>query len=132
MLPRKATLPFLFLLLISVRVNCCREEFAPRSRCFPKRVDLLLDLVSSSREANSISGKLSPLCLNDKPCPYTVILLFQLMSKDSQMKRRIKRPNTTPSPSRNMDSQSLIGQTMKVQQWLNEKTMKTLQVGDFF
>lgn len=51
-----------------------------------------------------------------------------LMSRDNQMKRRVKRPSTTPSPTRNMDSQSLIGQTMKVQQWLNEKTLKTLQI----
>ena len=44
------------------------------------------------------------------------------------MKRKVKRPSTTPSLTRNMDSQSLIGHTMKVQQWLNDKTLKTLQV----
>ncbi|XP_052241954.1 protein FAM228B-like isoform X5 [Dreissena polymorpha] len=54
-----------------------------------------------------------------------------MKSKRRSANRRINRPNTTPSParslSRNMDSQSLIGQTMKVQDWLNEKTVKTLQ-----
>ncbi|XP_052241951.1 protein FAM228B-like isoform X2 [Dreissena polymorpha] len=55
-----------------------------------------------------------------------------MKSKRRSANRRINRPNTTPSParslSRNMDSQSLIGQTMKVQDWLNEKTVKTLQI----
>lgn len=55
-----------------------------------------------------------------------------MMSKDrSAKRRRMPRPNTTPSPSRsssrNMDTNCLIGQTMKVQHWLNEKTVKTLQ-----
>lgn len=50
-----------------------------------------------------------------------------MMSRDKTMSRRRVRPNTTPSPSRNMDSNSLIGQTMKVQHWLNERTVKTLQ-----
>ena len=65
------------------------------------------------------------------PNPETGDILFQLMAKDKQLKRRATRPNTTPSPTRNMDSSSLIGQTMKVQQWLNEKTLKTLQVSKF-
>ena len=65
------------------------------------------------------------------PNPGTGDILFQLMAKDKQLKRRATRPNTTPSPTRNMDSSSLIGQTMKVQQWLNEKTLKTLQVSKF-
>ena len=54
----------------------------------------------------------------------------------SVQRRRVPRPNTTPNPSRsqssqsrNMDSSSLIGHTMRMQDWLNEKTVKTLQVG---
>ncbi|XP_060597955.1 protein FAM228B-like isoform X8 [Ruditapes philippinarum] len=55
----------------------------------------------------------------------------QNVSKQTSARRRLPRPNTTPSPSRslsrNMDTNSLIGQTMRVQHWLNEKTVKTLQ-----
>lgn len=55
----------------------------------------------------------------------------QIVSKQTSARRRLPRPNTTPSPSRslsrNMDTNSLIGQTMRVQHWLNEKTVKTLQ-----
>ncbi|XP_045196890.1 protein FAM228B-like isoform X6 [Mercenaria mercenaria] len=55
-----------------------------------------------------------------------------MMSKqNSARRRRMPRPNTTPTPSRsssrNMDTSSLIGQTMRVQHWLNDKTVKTLQ-----
>ncbi|XP_052810911.1 protein FAM228B-like isoform X7 [Mya arenaria] len=56
---------------------------------------------------------------------------IRTMMTSKNSRRRITRPNTTPSPvrnhSRNMDSKSLIGQTMKVQQWLSDKTVKTLQ-----
>lgn len=48
-----------------------------------------------------------------------------MISRDKSKRRQ--RPNTTPSPSRNMDSSSLIGQTMKVQHWLNDRTVKALQ-----
>ncbi|XP_045196887.1 protein FAM228B-like isoform X4 [Mercenaria mercenaria] len=56
-----------------------------------------------------------------------------MMSKqNSARRRRMPRPNTTPTPSRsssrNMDTSSLIGQTMRVQHWLNDKTVKTLQI----
>ncbi|XP_052810907.1 protein FAM228B-like isoform X3 [Mya arenaria] len=57
---------------------------------------------------------------------------IRTMMTSKNSRRRITRPNTTPSPvrnhSRNMDSKSLIGQTMKVQQWLSDKTVKTLQI----
>jgi hypothetical protein len=46
-------------------------------------------------------------------------------------RRRSKRPYSTPASSKpvsGMDSKSLIGQTLKVQDWLNEKTVKNLQV----
>lgn len=42
-----------------------------------------------------------------------------------------KRPQSTPVHMRRgntMDSQNLIGKTLKVQDWLNEKTVKGLQV----
>jgi len=45
-------------------------------------------------------------------------------------RRRSKRPYSTPAgskPGSGMDSKSLIGQTLKVQDWLNEKTVKNLQ-----
>jgi hypothetical protein len=61
-----------------------------------------------------------------------VYINLQNVSKQTSARRRLPRPNTTPSPSRslsrNMDTNSLIGQTMRVQHWLNEKTVKTLQV----
>lgn len=59
-------------------------------------------------------------------------IMTMMMSREgSSRRRRMPRPNTTPSPSRsvsrNMDTNSLIGKTMEVQHWLNEKTIKTLQ-----
>ncbi|KAK3608393.1 hypothetical protein CHS0354_035390 [Potamilus streckersoni] len=42
-------------------------------------------------------------------------------------KRKSKRPQTSPLLRGNMDAQSLIGQTMKVQNWLNEKTIRSVQ-----
>ncbi|XP_071135810.1 protein FAM228B-like isoform X10 [Mytilus edulis] len=47
-----------------------------------------------------------------------------------QRRRSSKRPYSTPAgakPGTGMDSKSLIGQTLKVQDWLNEKTVKSLQ-----
>lgn len=65
-----------------------------------------------------------------------VLILPKMLSKEKSASRRSRpRPNTTPTPSRsssrqsrNMDTNCLIGQTMKVQDWLNDKTLKTLQV----
>ncbi|KAK3097477.1 hypothetical protein FSP39_009971 [Pinctada imbricata] len=53
-----------------------------------------------------------------------------LMHKSDICRRKGYRPMSTPSPSKHphtMDSQSLIGQTLRVQDWLNEKTVKGLQ-----
>lgn len=54
-----------------------------------------------------------------------------MMDKSAMQRRRSKRPYSTPAgckPGNGMDSKSLIGQTLKVQDWLNEKTVKSLQL----
>ena len=53
-----------------------------------------------------------------------------MMNRSAMQRRRSKRPYSTPAsskPGSGMDSKSLIGQTLKVQDWLNEKTVKNLQ-----
>jgi len=50
------------------------------------------------------------------------------MCKSEARPRKQKQKLASPSDTA-MDSQSLIGQTMKVQDWLNDKTVKGLQVG---
>ncbi|KAL3881119.1 hypothetical protein ACJMK2_027580 [Sinanodonta woodiana] len=57
------------------------------------------------------------------------ILVADSTNEPLQMpKRKNKRPQTSPILRGNMDAQSLIGQTMKVQDWLNEKTIRSVQV----
>ena len=54
-----------------------------------------------------------------------------MINRSAMQRRRSKRPYSTPAsskPGSGMDSKSLIGQTLKVQDWLNEKTVKNLQV----
>ncbi|XP_056014254.1 protein FAM228B-like isoform X18 [Ostrea edulis] len=52
------------------------------------------------------------------------------MSKSDVYRRRQKRPMSTSviQTREGVDSKSLIGQTLRVQDWLNEKTVKGLQI----
>lgn len=52
----------------------------------------------------------------------------QKMNKSDVYRKRARRPMSTSVIQSKVDSKSLIGQTLRVQDWLNEKTVKGLQV----
>lgn len=52
----------------------------------------------------------------------------QKMNKSDVYRKRTRRPMSTSVIQSKVDSKSLIGQTLRVQDWLNEKTVKGLQV----
>lgn len=54
--------------------------------------------------------------------------LIQKMNKSDVYRKRARRPMSTSVIQSKVDSKSLIGQTLRVQDWLNEKTVKGLQV----
>ncbi|XP_011435688.2 protein FAM228B isoform X11 [Magallana gigas] len=49
------------------------------------------------------------------------------MNKSDVYRKRTRRPMSTSVIQSKVDSKSLIGQTLRVQDWLNEKTVKGLQ-----
>lgn len=49
------------------------------------------------------------------------------MNKSDVYRKRARRPMSTSVIQSKVDSKSLIGQTLRVQDWLNEKTVKGLQ-----
>lgn len=58
-----------------------------------------------------------------------VVFFFkQKMNKSDVYRKRTRRPMSTSVIQSKVDSKSLIGQTLRVQDWLNEKTVKGLQV----
>ncbi|XP_034331844.1 protein FAM228B isoform X5 [Magallana gigas] len=50
------------------------------------------------------------------------------MNKSDVYRKRTRRPMSTSVIQSKVDSKSLIGQTLRVQDWLNEKTVKGLQI----
>lgn len=50
------------------------------------------------------------------------------MNKSDVYRKRARRPMSTSVIQSKVDSKSLIGQTLRVQDWLNEKTVKGLQI----
>lgn len=50
------------------------------------------------------------------------------MNKTDVYRKRARRPMSTSVIQSKVDSKSLIGQTLRVQDWLNEKTVKGLQI----
>lgn len=63
------------------------------------------------------------------------LLSFKLINKSASGRNSRQKSASSTGKGRtgdvSMDSHSLIGQTMKVQDWLNEKTVKGLQVNIF-
>lgn len=57
-----------------------------------------------------------------------VFFFKQKMNKSDVYRKRTRRPMSTSVIQSKVDSKSLIGQTLRVQDWLNEKTVKGLQV----
>lgn len=57
-----------------------------------------------------------------------VFFFTQKMNKSDVYRKRTRRPMSTSVIQSKVDSKSLIGQTLRVQDWLNEKTVKGLQV----
>ncbi|XP_078321964.1 protein FAM228B-like isoform X4 [Crassostrea virginica] len=50
------------------------------------------------------------------------------MNKSEVYRKRTRRPMSTSVVQSKVDSKSLIGQTLRVQDWLNEKTVRGLQI----
>lgn len=65
---------------------------------------------------------------NIHDCLHCVFFFKQKMNKSDVYRKRTRRPMSTSVIQSKVDSKSLIGQTLRVQDWLNEKTVKGLQV----
>lgn len=61
-------------------------------------------------------------------CMVFFFFFKQKMNKSDVYRKRTRRPMSTSVIQSKVDSKSLIGQTLRVQDWLNEKTVKGLQV----
>ena len=71
----------------------------------------------------------TPCCVHLFLKTYLKFHLSQKMNKSEVYRKRTRRPMSTSVVQSKVDSKSLIGQTLRVQDWLNEKTVRGLQVG---